>query len=172
MVSIKDPPQQQHAPSGASFGQSHSIQLATRMGQVSLSGSSKDHSVLQAFPSNRSLQSAPPSPAKGLKSGVGELPGPGPSTSGRSATGGAITGAAAARLRASDWSKVTIPPEVAEAQLQHLAAVTEIHLARYHGTVSDAQEQLLIQQGLDPTLLGCDPECLQEMFNKEFEGME
>ena len=62
--------------------------------------------------------------------------------------------------------------QVAEAQLLHLAAVTETHLARYHGAVSQAQTALLLQDGLDPQLLGCTPEELQAVLEQELQAEE
>ncbi len=37
------------------------------------------------------------------------------------------------------WVKVTLPPEVIEAQLRHLAATTEANLRAYHARVAAAQ---------------------------------
>ena len=62
--------------------------------------------------------------------------------------------------------------QVAEAQLLHLAAVTETHLSRYHGAVSQAQTALLLQDGLDPQLLGCTPEELQAVLEAELQAEE
>ena len=166
----------QTAPSNVSFSQSHfDKQVSSRSRRVSHSGITKETGrEVQHVLSNRSIQSAVPlTLATATKAGGGPKEGSGQSgsyTSGRPAV--AVTGAAAARLKAADWSKVTIPPEVAEAQLQHLAAVTEVHFARYHGTVAKAQEQLLISQGLDPALLDYDPAHLQEIFDAELDGLQ
>lgn len=49
-----------------------------------------------------------------------------------------------------EWSKVTLPPEVAEAKLKRIAQITEKNLIRYHEQVADAQIDLMSHAGLDP----------------------
>jgi len=66
-------------------------------------------------------------------------------------------------------NKLSVPPDVAEKRLQHLVAVTETHLGRYHEAVLEAQEGLLVQQGLDPDLLDRTPEQLRELLSMELE---
>lgn len=48
--------------------------------------------------------------------------------------------------------------------------MTEVHLGRYHEAVLEAQEELLVQQGLDPDLLDRTPEELQELLREALEA--
>jgi hypothetical protein len=52
--------------------------------------------------------------------------------------------------------------QAAEAQLRHLAVVTEQYLAKYHYNVGEALKQLMRKEGLEEGLLSCDP---QELHN-------
>lgn len=48
---------------------------------------------------------------------------------------------------------MTLPPEVIEAQLRHLAAATALALGRYHSEVAASQDRLLEASGLGPESL-------------------
>ncbi|KAG2442732.1 hypothetical protein HXX76_002814 [Chlamydomonas incerta] len=71
------------------------------------------------------------------------------------------TGKGTARS-ADYWVKVTLPPEVIEAQLRHLAATTEANLRAYHARVAAAQDELLYSSGLGPETLGLNPEQVEQ----------
>ncbi|KAG2450136.1 hypothetical protein HYH02_000239 [Chlamydomonas schloesseri] len=60
------------------------------------------------------------------------------------------------------WVKVTLPPEVIEAQLRHLAATTEANLRAYHARVAAVQDELLYGSGLGPEALGLNPDQVEQ----------
>ncbi|GAX79773.1 hypothetical protein CEUSTIGMA_g7213.t1 [Chlamydomonas eustigma] len=121
-----------------------------------LSMSGRDHSLL----SHRTSLAG----REGLQSRV--------STSGRDATISpsgtkttSLSNTLGSKLRTSlEFSKVTMSPETAEAQLRHLAVVTEQHLVKYHYNVGEALKHLMRKEGLEEGLLNCDPQELQELL--------
>ncbi|KAG2483445.1 hypothetical protein HYH03_017699 [Edaphochlamys debaryana] len=60
------------------------------------------------------------------------------------------------------WMRVTLPPEVIEAQLRHLAAATESNLRAYHDKVASAQDALLRDSGLGPEALALPPDEMEQ----------
>ncbi|EFJ51901.1 hypothetical protein VOLCADRAFT_116088, partial [Volvox carteri f. nagariensis] len=60
------------------------------------------------------------------------------------------------------WMRVTLPPEVIEAQLRHLAAATEANLRTYHDRVAAAQDDLLRTNGLSTEALGVASEVVEQ----------
>ncbi|GIL99732.1 hypothetical protein Vretimale_4869 [Volvox reticuliferus] len=60
------------------------------------------------------------------------------------------------------WMRVTLPPEVIEAQLRHLAASTEANLKAYHDKVAIAQDDLLRSNGLNTDALGLPAEHVEQ----------
>eukprot|EP00798_Chlamydomonas_sp_ICE-L_P008201 gene8201-1463_t len=61
-----------------------------------------------------------------------------------------------------DWSKLTLPPEVAVAQARHIASLAEKHQAMYHQKVLEAQAALVANMGM--------PDVTINMTEEELEG--
>eukprot|EP00198_Chlamydomonas_reinhardtii_P014115 XP_001703452.1 hypothetical protein CHLREDRAFT_168966 [Chlamydomonas reinhardtii] len=90
-------------------------------------------------------------------------PGAGNTTSPNAQQQRDLGGTSKGTARSADyWVKVTLPPEVIEAQLRHLAATTEANLRAYHARVAAAQDELLHSSGLGPETLGLNPEQVEQ----------
>ncbi|KXZ56540.1 hypothetical protein GPECTOR_1g485 [Gonium pectorale] len=96
--------------------------------------------------------------------GGGGGAGPGPGSEAQQRHGSPrVKHARAADARSTDyWMRVTLPPEIIEAQLRHLAATTEAHLRTYHERVAAAQDALLADSGLGPGALGLPSEQVEQ----------
>lgn len=110
-------------------------------------------------------QAAPTAVAVASTAGSGIGGAPGVERGPASGSGG---GGLVASLRpAGDWRKGQVSPEVAEARLHQLVATTEQNLDKYHSAVAEAQHQLLLRGGLDPALLGCSPEEVAAVLQRQ-----
>eukprot|EP00798_Chlamydomonas_sp_ICE-L_P025335 gene25335-10992_t len=77
--------------------------------------------------------------------------------------GGAGTPSSA---KAMDWSRLSLPPEVAVAQAQHIATLTELHQDMYHNAVLKAQTAQVAKMGLAGLNMNMTVEEMEEFLEE------
>ncbi|GLI69155.1 hypothetical protein VaNZ11_013723 [Volvox africanus] len=136
-------------PGGASPGSGSGGAIGNG-GAVGSGGGGGPRSVFNTVPSLGRNGSGPTQQQQQLQQNQGQVPTQPP-------------GSPSGNAHSADyWMRVTLPPEVIEAQLRHLAASTEANLKAYHDKVATAQDDLLRSNGLNTDALGLPGELVEQ----------